>query len=397
MRLSESRLEGEGWPGGEPTTLAVGQDRLYVGTSDGTIVALPDAGPASVFSRNELAAVSDIAVIGSSLYVGLRGIIREYEGAIGAFASGAEPRAARFLHVTSYPAPFDGEVRFAVSPRGELWVWSPESDPGELYLFRPGVPFDELGRLELPGALRSVTWTEDEIGAVERSGRSSVLRRLSPESASFSPVFEYQSPGTNVIVATPRSVLIGKSVIARGESALLSVDRTTGETAPLPGGEIVVFDLQYDARSDSVLTLGVVMDPDPVTELAQRGGADWSRVQVLSSYPGEDTGADLTSEPRSSVIYTSLGYQGSRGEGGSWVKQESPLRLPRRLVIAGAYLVSLNSDATVTVWDEASLEAVSDLYVFGDGEWLLDGPNGERLSSPGGERHLSSSRPTDKR
>ena len=66
-------------------------------------------------------------------------------------------------------------------------------------------------------------------------------------------------------------------------------------------------------------------------------------------------------------------------------------------MIAGAYLVSLNSDATVTVWDEASLEAVSDLYVFGDGEWLLDGPDDERLSSPGGELHLSSSRPTDQR
>jgi hypothetical protein len=382
---------------GAPTAVAGGHDVLFLGTSDGTILVRTTASEPRLFSRTELANVTDVAIRGNSVLVSMPGQILAFDAAAldllrPEMLDPREPPwgmdGAPLVEVDRQPVSLAGGPRFAVSPEGQVWIWSPDADPGEIRLYGSGT---EPISLVFGGALKSVTWVGAELYVVERSGRCTILAPTPTAPAGLAEVFSYTVPGANVMIGTPAAALIGKSSFRAGDSALLYVDRITGETVVLPDSDLLVYDLLLDPVSGGALSLGVSAPPDPRTTVREHSGSQFLQSTLLAAYRGEDTGADLAVERATGALYASLGYAVWRQAGDqAWQRQANADRAPRRIATGPRDLVSLNADGTVTAWDPDTLDALVDLYIFRDGEWLAATGAGDLVASDRGRRHLAS-------
>lgn len=387
VRLSEEALGGPTWPGGVPVAFASGMGELYVGCEDGSIVTLPRYGTARLFSRNEIAAVSDLALSGTELLVALPGRLLLMD--ISGFAEDRMEAGLLAPEARVVSAPLPGSLRLATSPEGEVWAWSPEASRGELYRVFPEPMEGTAAGLVFMGPIAYAAWSGPELSVVERNGLCSLFVRGSE--GGFVSAFSFLSPGANAMVSTAGAVLIGRSTLQRGDGPLLLVDRRTGETAPLSRGDGLVYELVYEPEADSVLSLGVSRGTSAWSSLSRSGGAGYLESQLLVEYRGEDTGGDVVRS--ADGVFTSLGYEVARlGLFDPPDRQRSVLRSPRRLAAAPGVVASVNLDGSVTIWRQKDLEPLADLFVFRDGEWLLTAGGQVTAASPGGARYLSEER-----
>jgi hypothetical protein len=200
------------------------------------------------------------------------------------------------------------------------------------------------------------------------------------------PLFEAWLPGTLCVLATSDRELIGGRTPVGGTQGgggtLLRINMRTGETVAVSGGSRSTYDLAWDVNRRVLYSLGIDAAGDTV--LMSHEGSGFESERVLSRYEGEDLAASIGFDSASGAVYASLGYGGIVAWDGSAAGTiPSEGRVPRRLAAARGMLVSVNRDATLSIWDPAARALLGDLYLLATGDWCLVGVNGRWSATDG--------------
>ena len=111
----------------------------------------------------------------------------------------------------------------------------------------------------------------------------------------------------------------------------------------------------------------------------------------LLAFSGEDHSAGLAVDPSTNSIFTSLGFKGVQQivpATGSTTTLENSDDIPRKLLVHGDWVISLNFDSTISVWNRMTGQLVFDLYLFKDMSWAIVLSSGKFISSPDARRYI---------
>jgi WD40 repeat protein len=202
--------------------------------------------------------------------------------------------------------------------------------------------------------------------------------------------FSYSSLGLRTLTFTSeRTVIVGSSRSVRWNTTLLHLDPGTGETVPINDSNIITFALAFDPVTRQLYSLGIEqVGGRPRTVLKAHYGRTFDRSRTLMSYPGEDLDATLVLG-NDGTVYTSLGDAGVRSiSWGETLDFENDGKLHRVLKIAGSWLISLNSDSSITVWDLETRDKLLDFYLFDDLNWAAISSEGGYYTSAGTDSRI---------
>ena len=208
-------------------------------------------------------------------------------------------------------------------------------------------------------------------------------------------LFNYTAFGIQgVAYVSPQKIIAGLSQSGSLNTTLLQINPVTGETVPIPDSSIVVFNLAYDSANQELYTLDIEnasSGSGTKTVLKNHQLATLDNGQPLLSYPGEDHSSGLAVDSASDTVFSSLGFDGVKQidpTTGSITDFQSTDRIPRKLIVHGNWVISLNTDSTITVWNRLTGKRLLDLYVFKNLSWAAILSSGKFISSPGADRYL---------
>lgn len=362
---------------------------LYATLSDGALYAQQPSQPARTFGEDNLLTIDDFGLSGSKLLLSTRDEFLIFGSDLFDLA---DPQRSTQLTYDMVGNPF--RAKTGVTPlHGERFaLWRMDSRPAALALAGPA-SFRVLPT-SFGGRLIDVRRAGSLIATLDSNGACSLI---DPESGS--PTFSYTAFGTRTIVSTAENRLIAG--LARGSpfnTALLQINTTTGETVPIPSDDRMVFDLAYDPTTHSLYSLGIRGEgPNLRTVLAVHDAATLSSGIPLLTRPGADLGATLVVDPSSGALYTTVGYRGVQrilpgSAPDAYTLFQRTNHLPRKVVVARHWVISLNSDSSLSMWDKQSGRWALDFYVFKNWSWLAILPSGKFYASPGALRYIKAYR-----
>jgi len=284
--------------------------------------------------------------------------------------------------------PFHAKTGVTPLEDGRFALWRRDSQPGAIALYEPA-SFDIL-KTSFATNLVDVVRAGTLIAALDSNGKCSLL---DPQTGA-SP-FSYTAFGTRTIVSLGKNHLIaGLAREAPFNTALLQINTATGETVPIPSSDRLVFDLAYGSATGNLYTLGVQGEGGKLrTVLSIHDAATLSSGVPLLTVSGTDLGATMVIDPQSGNLYTTLGYRGVRrlDAGGSpqaYTLFQRTDHIPRGIAIRNDWIVSLNSDSSLSVWNKHTGQWILDFYVFKNWSWMAMLPSGRFYASPGALRYL---------
>jgi WD40 repeat protein len=206
--------------------------------------------------------------------------------------------------------------------------------------------------------------------------------------------FKYTAFGLDsVAYIDPQKIVAGRTQSGALNTALLQINPITGETVPVPDSSIVVFDLGYDRTSQVLYTLDIENAANGGTQTVLKAHelGTLDRGTTLLSFPGEDHSAGFAVDASTNSIFTSLGFKGVKqimSATGDTISLERTDHIPRKLLLHGNWIISLNADSTITVWNRTTGKRVFDLYLFKDLSWAVISSSGRFMSSPGARKYI---------
>ncbi len=396
-------------------TPSVGGSTLFAVSVDGgnlsvreMSVAAAGAVPGTVEPLPILPAPASAAVAsGTDLYFGMRdGRIASIDRTSGAALVYTDRRTTRLDD-----AAVAGRALLALSEHDRYLF------PADLAAFRDGTAFKKVeGRGEdralaapVPGAEETfLLWRSDGTAAPVRNGPDGTDRALGIRTgvpyrsasvlgtsvlfldaagaltvaslASGETVFSFASLGIlDAVLNADDTLLAGKSRAFAPQVPLLSINRVTGETAPIEMEGTAVVRLY---RGTSGFVYAIVADADsagPKTTLIRIESASPLATKAIAQYRAEDVEASIAES--GDAVATTLG-----GEGATLIRDgrltlfERTDALPRRITAGDGRFIVVDSDGGIAWHESDSGKATAILRVYGD-TWELD-RNGKRLSGP---------------
>ena len=410
---------------GAPAALSYGREAVYVGLADGTILALDlrASDPAfAVLARDERLAIIDVAVTGRTIALGTEaGVVT----VTGDFVLGAPlwlaagERTDIEAHV--FPRPFgpdaDRRARVTALDTDRVLVWSAAEEPGIAVLHLQEDRLDPPRRA-LAAPLANLDVAGGTIAAVDRSGEAAQLTvragafadppdtqsgapdaqsaapdtgSAAPDSAVFEPLFTARIPGAADVVAGERNgapVLIAAvSGFGASGASIVTVAAATGETVAMPDQRSFVYDLEYDARSAALYSLGVHEGAVSRTTLTRHAGPGLEQRRTLFVVGGEDLRGSVAIEAAGGPIFFSLAGQVRTWDGRRVRALQATGRAARRVTVHRGRVYAANADGTLSVWSADTLAHHLDLRVWRDFEWLVTSPD-RYWTSAGGARYV---------
>jgi hypothetical protein len=271
----------------------------------------------------------------------------------------------------------------------KLLVWTRDEQVGALAVLDMATGEASELPVAFSAPIQQVSLSPRGLIVVEKGGVCRILGR-----DNYQVLFRYLAPSMNKLVSTRGDLLVGgASGASVFGSPLIQINIRSGETVPIPDPSQFIYDLLYSGSNDSLYCLAVAdAQGERSTLLLERSGRGLQRRRLLDSFAGEDLGASLA-EDDSGRVYCSLGYGGVAVRDGSRLAMLAPAtgRVARRLVAYGQRLYALNSDSTITVWDQATLGRPWELHLFQDGSWAAVSPEGAVYASEDARRFLAQS------
>ena len=375
--------------------IAFSNGTLYAGLSSGEIYAAQPYLGGETFGGNNLLAVGDFAVSNGRLVLTTPNNLVVFKSSL--FGSG-DPSSPPSESLVANP--YAGKTGISALPDGSFAIWNMEGSTGSYRLFSLstgiGAP---LGSFSSP--LVQLESAGSSLLTLDAGG---TVRLVDPLGGGT--LFEYSASGLDTAASVNAThIMTGLSESGPVNTPLLQINTQTGETVPIPDPSIVVYSVKYDPVKDLVFSLGITTTPlygsaSTVLDAHQLGtlgnGTQWL------SYSGEDHNAGLAIDPSNGDVYTSLGFRGvqrlSNADSKPFAFERSG-HLPRKIVVSGQWVYSLNSDSTISIWAKATGRLVLTLYIFKNDSWAAILPSGKFFSSSAGaERYLrvfSGSRPDD--
>ena len=291
-----------------------------------------------------------------------------------------------YVYITEHPNPFQEKIGIeAVSDR-DLLLWTKGESAGKMVYFNPFFGSTGNSYEDFDSPLKDIYIDTNRILTLEENGTCRIL-----EKDTFREQFTYSSFGLETVACAEEVIIAGKSRSTGFSVPLLQINPETGETVPIYDSNALTFDLMYDENNRRLYSLGLQKEGETFsTVLKEHTGRNFDLTYTLQTFKGEDLDAAFTMEHRPTTLYSTIGYNGIEVFPFS---QETVFErgdhIPRKIVIHGSYLFSLNRNSTVTAWDKNTGESLFDLYVFKDSNWLILLPSGQYYSSPGAKRYIN--------
>ncbi len=180
----------------------------------------------------------------------------------------------------------------------------------------------------------------------------------------------------------------GDNIVASGRrsqslrTSKLIIDTNTGETVPFDDESLETFQLVYEPLTHALYSLSFEGSPtSPRTVLVQHTGPIFENSKVLFSMPGKHTEATI-SVGRGTLFFSSGGVNRALYAGtGRFMPVDSNDNIPVKVEVMEDWLVSLNRDSSLSVWNRATGSHALDFYLFDDLEWVAVTASGDVVSS----------------
>jgi hypothetical protein len=368
-------------------SLAFGPESLFVADRAGSIQSLGRDGAWTEFARNVYLPISGLAFRGDTMAAAAREGIFLYTSDF--FAEAPDQAASQEVRRMRLSNPLARPVGVDFLDERRLLIWSRDGEPGALALLDSATGEGRQLPVAFSAAIRQVSLSPRGLIVVEEGGVCRILDR-----DSYQVRFRYLVPAMNKLLFTQGEILIaGASGASSFGSPLIQINIRSGETVPIPEASQFIYDLLYAGSTATLYCLAVASDRgEPATLFLSRSGRSLERRRVLSSFAGEDLGAALAQDA-SGRVYCSLGYGGVTVWDGSSLALLPPAegRVPRRLAAHGQRLYALNSDSTLSAWEQAGPGRPWELHLFQDGSWAAVSPEGSLYASEDARKFLAQS------
>jgi WD40 repeat protein len=328
-----------------------------------------------IFSDNRLAKIDDVDITSSVLISTAEKIVTIYSDYL--YRPDNTSTADQVL-THMQPNPLEGRTSVFPLASGLYALQDRTGDQGRYWLFSSvegavGLPNDsyEYPLLSMDTKDQKIL-TVDSIGAVR-------IYDLWRQDFSFSEtLFGLQTAifvqGDSIIAAGRRSQTLGAST--------LLIDTVTGESVPLEDPSIETFKLVYDPLSHALYTLSLVREgSDTTTVVTEYAGTIFQDSKILFSMQG--THKDATISINRGTLFLSSGginkalYPGTQ----RFMPVDGNNNIPILVRVMDQWLISLNRDSSISVWNRARGTHELDFYLFEDYEWVAVTSRGSVLSS----------------
>jgi len=344
-----------------------GGETLYAAGPDGAIWSVSREGVSRRFTGDDCPVLTGIDTRENRLAVASEERIYILESD---FLAADPDRLPSFIRLRSFDNPFLAPADLMFLDDGRVLLWRKGAESGAMAILDPDSGSLESGPL-FSGELVCVKRSGRRLLTVEKGGRIR-LTDLDWGVASF----QAQESGMNAAIPVSADQFVGgRSSHAQG--ALVRINVQTGETVDIPDGNRFVFSLA--AFSDQVFTMGV--DQEGGTVLGVRRGGQLEEGKLIDRFPMEDLGATMSLGPGGRLFYM-LGSERIRvWDGQKTTELTGSGRIPRILNAASGFLIALNTDSTISLWDGPGCDFLCNISLFRDDQWAIPLGGGGFLSS----------------
>lgn len=372
-------------PQGPLTDFVFADGMLISSDQQGTLISQRPYFSANTFGRNNLLRIDDFAVNDNDLLLTSTGHLISFGSNFFGLGAAGSPQSVSFSSVAN---PYSGPTGACSLSDGRFVIWNSSGQSGSYRIFSPtsGVGPD-IGNF--PSPFTDVRQAGQELLTLDSQGSVNLLNTESGVSTFNYTAFGLQS----LSYVDPQKIIAGRTQTGALNTALLQINPTTGETVPIPDSSIVVFDLAYDAANQILYTLDIENAPNGGTKTVLKAHqlSTLDQGQALLSFSGEDHTAGIAVDASTNSIFTSLGFSGVKQivpATGATTTLEKTDHIPRKLLVHGDWVISLNTDSTISVWNRMTGNLVFDLYVFKNMSWAVVLKSGKFISSPGARQYI---------
>lgn len=373
-------------PSSPVTDLSFADGVLSASLQNGSLVTQrPYFSPES-FGANNLLQIDDVAVNDQEMLLTSPHHLLDLEtGFFG--SSDPTPVLAPSVSLTTTPNPFGGPTGVEALPDGRFVLWNTTGQNGSYRIYDP---YSGLGPAigNFPAPFIDVRNAGDNLLTLDSQGTVNLLQLDTGAS-----IFNYTAFGLQAVAyINPEKIIAGRSQTGTINTTLLQINPVTGETVPIPDSSIVVFGLAYDHTNKELYTLDIENSgSSTATVLKAHPLSTLGNGTPLLSYPGEDNNAGLAVDSAANSVFTSLGFRGVKElfpTTGQTTELQGTDHVARKLIVHGKWLVSLNADSSLTVWNRVTGRRIFDLYLFKNLSWAAILASGQFVASPGAEKYI---------
>ena len=216
--------------------------------------------------------------------------------------------------------------------------------------------------------LVSINYSNGNFITLEKDGTCRIIDASTGEN-----IFKYSSFGINSIQSVfGNNLIAGRNRTAYLKSPLLHINPATEEVVPIKESNLLIFKVDYDSVTRTLYSLGFEeRSAGLMTVLKSHKGRDWELTETLMTYPGEDQSGTFVVDELKSRIYLSIGNSGLIMYGWEgFTNMEKTNHVPEKLFIYGDYLLSLNFDSSITIWDTDSGKIILNYFLFKNDKWI---------------------------
>ncbi len=295
-------------------------------------------------------------------------------------------RSVSFVDQQSAQMSVGAGARFLETNNDHILLWTPVGmNDARLHLFEPLSGRTSPLPVTIPPGVVSISAYRDDLVILTRAGLLSVINYWTG-----AETLSYRGAGLQTAIRSGREVFLGKAYEGGVlDSAILRIDPRTGQTVPMDTEARLVFALTYDHQRGRLFAVGVVEsrtgDLNTVVEVFD--GPNYGRRRTILEIPGEHLDAQVTVDPVRGTAYTTLDDRGGilRWDGARVSElARNQAHIPRRLVLSGDYVFSVNWDGTVSLIDRFDGNSAMDLVVIDSdrtGDWVALRPDGRFYAS----------------
>lgn len=350
---------------------------LYTATNSGDMyVQQYSSGIPRLFSSNKLLQIDDFDATGSLILTSTSKIITLYAD----FLFQPRDRVSDSVIMHTQENPLNSHVTIHPLDDGTYVVMDTASGDGRYQLFSPVE--GAIGMVNTPysAPVISLDTKGQRMLSVDATGKVQIY---DVESQSFD--FESQIFGIETAVFAN-----GSSIIAAGRrsqtlrTSKLLIDTTTGETVPFTDLSIETTRLAYDPVFHTLYTLSLEgTSTNPRTVLTSYSGSIFESGETLYTTPGWTSDASM-SVNRGTLFFTSAGVNKALyALANRFMHVEGNDNIPVKVEVIDNWVIGLNRDNSLSLWDRATGELVLNFYLFDDLSWTAVTPSGGVISSAG--------------
>ena len=216
--------------------------------------------------------------------------------------------------------------------------------------------------------LVSVDYSNGKFISLEKDGTCRIIN-----SSTGKNIFKYSSFGINSLAYVYGNNLIaGRNRTVYLKSPLLHINPASEEVVPIKESNLLIFKVDYDSITRTLYTLGFEERTSGLkTVLKSHTGRNWELSETIMTYPGEDQSGTFVVDERKSRIYLSIGNSGLIMYGWEgFTNLENTNHVPEKLYIYGDYLISLNIDFSITIWDTDTGKIILNYFLLKNNKWI---------------------------